>query len=98
MSTCRQKQKNRKHQLLQQIEQQRQTLGFLKNDWLKFTAPVDKGWQSLHKWRAFIVPCASIALIYALKSKPRRLLFWPRRAFVAWGAIKFIRQRLSLFR
>lgn len=96
--SIRQQQKDRKQQLLQKIEQQRQTLDFLKNDWLKLTAPVDQGWQSLYKWRAFIVPCASIAALYALKSKPRRLLFWPRRALVAWGAIKFVRQRLALFR
>ncbi|EMZ0268855.1 hypothetical protein ABC096_004886, partial [Salmonella enterica] len=37
---------NRKQQLLQQIAQQRQILSVLKIDWLRLTAPVDRGWQS----------------------------------------------------
>ncbi|AYP92976.1 hypothetical protein L0N55_004682 [Salmonella enterica] len=97
MST-RERRENRKQQLLQQIAQQRQTLSQLKTDWLRLTAPVDRGWQSLYQWRAFIVPGIGIAVFCAMKSKPRRLIIWPRRAVAAWGAMKFIRQRLSLFR
>ncbi|EAM3159789.1 IS110 family transposase, partial [Salmonella enterica] len=71
---------NRKQQLLQQIAQQRQILSVLKIDWLRLTAPVDRGWQSLYQWRAFIVPGIGIAVFCAIKSKPRRLIIWPHRA------------------
>ncbi|HAK1939081.1 TPA: hypothetical protein H1Q11_005149 [Salmonella enterica] len=94
----RERRENRKQQLLQQIAQQRQALSLLKTDWLRMTAPVDRGWQSLYQWRTFIVPGIGIATLYALKSKPRRLVIWPRRALAVWGAMKFIRQRLPLFR
>lgn len=71
---------NRKQQLLQQIAQQRQILSVLKIDWLRLTAPVDRGWQSLYQWRAFIVLGIGIAVFCAIKSKPRRLIIWPHRA------------------
>lgn len=96
--TIRESRKNRKQQLVQQIAQQRQVLSLLKTDWLRMTAPVDRGWQSLYQWRTFIVPGIGIAALYALKSKPCRLVIWPRRALAAWGVMKFIRQRLPLFR
>ncbi|WP_454266945.1 YqjK family protein [Serratia sp. 121840015-1] len=89
---------NRKQQLLQQIAQQRQTLSLLKSDWLRLSEPVDRSWQALYRCRAFIVPGIGITALYALKSKPRRLIIWPRRAVAAWGAMKFIRQRIRLFR
>lgn len=43
-------------------------------------------------------PRIGIAALYALKSKPRRLVIWPHRALMAWGTMKFIRQRLPLLR
>ncbi|WP_199635018.1 YqjK-like family protein (plasmid) [Serratia sp. PAMC26656] len=94
----RERRDNRKEQLLQQIAQQRQALSLLKADWLRLTAPVDRGWQSLYRCRAVIVPGVGIAALYALKFKPRRLIVWPRRALAAWGAMKFIRRRLPLLR
>lgn len=38
----RKTEENRKQKLLKQIEQQRQTLGLLKADWLRITSPVDR--------------------------------------------------------
>lgn len=96
--TTRERRENRKQQLVQQIAQQRQVLILLKTDWLRMTAPVDRGWQSLYQWRNFIVPGIGIVALYALKSKPHRLVNWPRRALTVWEATKFIRQRLQLFR
>lgn len=89
---------DRKQQLLQQIAQQRQTLSLLKSDWLILSEPVDRSWQALYQRRAFIVPCIGIVALYALKSKPGRLIIWQRRAVAAWGAMKFIRRRIRLFK
>ena len=49
----RKTEENRKQKLLKQIEQQRQTLGLLKADWLRITSPVDRGWQSLYRSRSW---------------------------------------------
>ncbi|EES3333223.1 TPA: hypothetical protein J1422_003420 [Escherichia coli] len=89
---------NRKQKLLKQIEQQRQTLGLLKADWLRITSPVDRGWQSLYQWRNVIVPAVGVAALYTLKSRPRRLIVWPRRVLAVWGGLRFIRRRFPSLR
>lgn len=84
--------------LLKHIEKQRQTLGMLKADWLRITVPVDRGWQSLYQLRNVIVPAVGVAALYALKSRPRRLIIWSRRVLAVWGGLKFIMQRFPLLR
>ncbi|WNK06619.1 YqjK family protein (plasmid) [Escherichia coli] len=70
----------------------------LKTDWLRITAPVDRGWQTLYQWRNVIVPAVGAAALYMLKSRPGRLIICPRKVLAVWGGLKFIRQRFPLLR
>ncbi|AOM42943.1 cell division protein FtsH [Xenorhabdus hominickii] len=85
--------KLRKQQLLQEIQQQRQSLSACSQHWLEITQPYDKGWQTLLTFKPYAVIGSGIALLYALRH-PTKFFRWSRRIISILGIVQTVRNTL----
>lgn len=92
----KQAREQRKTQLLHQIQQQRLDLSACHRDWLVATATLDNRWQTLQRFRLWMIAGSSFMAIWSIRH-PRFLFRWTKRGVAIWSSWrlvkKLIRQR-----
>lgn len=86
----------KKKKLVERINVQRVSLSQCTEQFLTRTEKFDRGWEALFRMRALIVLGTSVVLVKALRKKPSRIYFWPRRFLGIWAASRFFRSKLSI--
>ncbi|MDR0218399.1 MAG: YqjK-like family protein [Enterobacteriaceae bacterium] len=92
-SRCQQRER-KKQALLQQIQQQRQSLSEYGQQWLAITRSYDRGWQMLRPFQSYIATASSLLLLYGL-FRPRKFYRWSRHMVNVLGIINTIRKILN---
>ncbi|MBI6549233.1 YqjK-like family protein [Xenorhabdus lircayensis] len=89
----RHQRKLRKQRLLNEIQQQRQSLSIYSQHWLEITQPYDKGWQTLLAFKPYVAIGSGIALFYGL-CYPKKFYRWSRHMISILGIMKIVRNTL----
>ncbi|EMH4931857.1 YqjK-like family protein [Serratia marcescens] len=86
---------SKKNRLIERINAQRSSLSHCTDQLLTGTEKFDRGWDVLFRMRAFIALGAGVVMIKAIRKKPSRFYFWPRRVLGIWSASRLIKNTLS---
>jgi hypothetical protein len=81
----------KKNRLIERINTQRVSLSQSKEQLLTGTEKFDRGWEALFRMRALIGLGLSVAVVNAIRKKPSRFYFWPRRILGIWSASKLVK-------
>ncbi|WP_269936307.1 YqjK-like family protein [Serratia liquefaciens] len=85
----------KKNRLIERINAQRVSLSQCTEQLLNGTENFDRGWEALFRMRAFIALGVGVVVVKAIRKKPSRFYFWPRRALGIWSASRLVKSTLS---
>ncbi|MGP3121111.1 YqjK family protein [Serratia nevei] len=88
---------NKKKVLINTINNQRLALALCKEDFLKGTIILDRGWQTFYRMRLFLGLGLGAILLKAARKKPSRFIAWPRRLVSVWSASGLIKNLLNQY-
>ncbi|MBD2815348.1 YqjK-like family protein [Xenorhabdus sp. Flor] len=95
MNKSRRQQRERKKQaLLQEIQQQRQSLSAYGQHWLTIIRSYDRGWQMLLSFKPYFAIGSGILLLYGIRH-PRKIYRWSRRLISIWTHINTLHNILN---
>lgn len=89
----RQEREARKHELLNQVQQQRLDLSAAKRDWLLGTAHYDRGWLTLMSLRRYVAIGSSALAIWSVRN-PNFLMRWAKRGLGIWSTWRLLKNSL----
>lgn len=89
----RQEREARKHELLNQVQQQRLDMSAAKRDWLLGTAQYDRGWLTLVSMRRYFAIGSSALAIWSVRN-PNFLLRWAKRGLGLWSTWRLVKASL----
>lgn len=84
----------KKDRLLEEIQQQRAEITQLTAHWRIQTAPIDKGYRNLVRYKNVLMGGLGLMMLYNIRS-PSKMVRWSRRALNTWQVFRLFRRTIN---